>query len=377
MPAQKYIPYSRQWIDEDDIEAVNKVLRSDFITQGKEIAKFEAFLCAATGAQHAVAVSSGTAALHLLCTAYGLQHPQSLSGVTSPITFAASANCMLHCGVRLDFADVDATTGMLLPETCPQADIGIPVSFAGCVAPLAAVRTKFIYTVEDAAHSLGAEYAVGHQLFKSGCCMHSDAAILSFHPVKHICSGEGGAALTNDAALAEELRRLRSHAIVRTAEGPEWHYDQIGLGFHYRLTDFQAALGISQLQKLPFFLQQRKALAKRYCEIMRQSLFTEHIRFAPYNEHSAYHLFVIHFRDPSIRDNAHGFLKERGVGTQVHYKPVYQHTYYREQLGMIQRPGAEAFFAGCLSIPLYPKMQEADQDYVIDQVAEFLNSLRA
>lgn len=377
MLVKKHIPYSRQWIDEEDIEAVNRVLRGNFITQGDKIEEFESKLCQETGTKHAVCVTSGTAALHLLCSAFSLNYTKLLDGVTSPITFASSANCMLHCNMNINFADVDETTGIMLPHTTPEADIGILVSFSGRVPQLDQLNRKFTCTVEDAAHSLGADYHIGAQTFNSGCCAHTNAAILSFHPVKHICTGEGGAALTNDSALAQELRMLRSHAIIRTEDGPDWHYDQIGLGFNYRLNDMQAALGISQLKRLPHFLQQRRALAKRYDDWMNQSFFKNHIRVAPYDEQSAYHLYIIHFKNQVIRDQAHTFLKERGVGTQVHYKPVYQHSYYRDLFGNAERPGADAFFDGCLSIPLYPKMNEEDQDYVVEQLGEFLEMLQS
>ena len=371
MSAFKHIPYSRHWINEEDIAAVVRVLRSDSVTQGATIEAFEAELCRITGARYAVAVSSGTAALNMLCLAVSSKSSRQLSGVTSPISFAASANCLVHSNVQVAFADVDPGNGLIASEHCPDAAIGVLVSFAGKVVALDRLQSHFKFTIEDAAHSLGASYSVAGEHFQSGCCQHSDAAILSFHPVKHICTGEGGAALTNDAGLAEELRLLRSHAITRPEEGPAWYYDQIGLGMHYRMNEIQAALGISQLKRLPDFLSARRRFAKRYEQALSDRVFNDHLRLIPYDPQSAYHLYVIHCKNSTIRDRAHVFLKERGIGTQVHYKPIYQHTYYRELLGNLHLPNAEKFFAGCLSLPLYPKMSDAEQDYVLEQIAHF------
>lgn len=374
MAGHKNIPYSRQLIDEEDIEAVNAVLRSDFVTQGKTVGQFEEALCEVTGARHAIAVSSGTAGLHLLCLAIKNESVQPLKGLTSPITFAASANCMVHCGFDVVFGDVYPESGLLDAATCSEADLGIPVSFAGSVPDLPLLQKKFKHVFEDAAHSMGAHYLSDGQVYQSASCQHSDAAILSFHPVKHICTGEGGAVLTNDANLAQAVRLLSSHSIIRPQEGPDWFYDQIGLGLNYRMTEIQAALGLSQLKKLPFFLERRRQLAKRYCELLNADPFSKQIKTEAYQANSAYHLFIIHFENSELRDQAHTFLKTRNIFTQVHYKPVYQHTYYREHWGDIALEGAEQFFQGCLSIPIYPALSDDDQDYVIESLALFLKN---
>lgn len=362
------IPYSRQWIDEDDIAAVTQVLRSDWITQGAQVAQFEAALAQTTGAKHVIAVSSGTAALHLLCIALKLNGEST--GLTSPITFAASANCLRYTQAKVKFGDVDPLTGLLQPQSCPSADVSIPVSLAGQVPQLSAFQKQAPYIIEDAAHSLGATYTVDGNTYKSASCAHSQAAILSFHPVKNICTGEGGAITTNDSALAEKLQLLRSHGIIRPEEGPAWYYDQVDLGYHYRMTDFQAALGSSQLTKLTAFIERRRTLAQHYCQAFSESTFQGKIKCAPFSPQSAYHLFIIHLVDPKKRDILHDYLKEQGIGTQIHYKPVYRHSYYQKLDNYSPQPGTEQFSAGCLSIPLFPKMTDSEQTQVIEKIAQ-------
>lgn len=389
--AQPAIPYARQWIDESDIAAVEAVLRSDFLTQGPAIEHFERGLCLATGAAHAVAVASGTAALHLACLALDVAPEQT--GVTSAITFAASANGFLYAGGRVAFADVDARTGCITPATLEAClhglttagappSVVVAVSLTGRVAPLPELRDvcdRYGWSlVEDAAHSLGGVYhdAQG-KAFLSGSCAHTRAAILSFHPVKHVCAGEGGAILTHDAALARRLRRLRSHGIEKPdpGEAPEgeggWFYEQRELGFHYRMTDLQAALGASQLRRLPVFLERRRILARRYAEALASGPFERVLRAPAYEADHAYHLFVVHFSTRDLRRAAYDFLQARGIRTQVHYIPVYHHPHYRRVCATADRPGAEAWYRGCLSLPLYPKMTDADQERVIAALAEF------
>lgn len=371
----KHIPYSRQWIDEDDIKAVTDVLRSDMLTQGKRIELFEEALCETIGVSHAIVVSNGTAALHLLC--HSLELTSEDMGVTSPITFAASANGVIIAGGQITFNDVDPQTGLLIPtDSNKNSRVCIPVSLNGRVPALDAFQNKHSFIIEDAAHSLGATYEVKHKTYSSGSCQHTDAAILSFHPVKHICTGEGGAILTNDAALAEQLKSLRSHCITRKPqEGAAWFYDQEALGFNYRMTDIQAALGLSQLKKLPHFLSRRREIAQKYCHAFNDSLFKNAFRCDLFEKGHAYHLFPIHWKSSELRNRAQAFLTSKGIGSQVHYKPLYQHTYYREKLGPMSLPGAEAYYQGCLSIPLYPKLEEEEQSYVIASIADFCKSL--
>jgi UDP-4-amino-4,6-dideoxy-N-acetyl-beta-L-altrosamine transaminase len=389
--ARPVLPYARQWIEDDDIAAVAAVLRSDFLTQGPAIAEFEAGLAGATGVKHAVAVASGTAALHLTCVALGLGPGRT--GITSPITFAASANCFLYTGATASFADVDPQTGLLAPAALePELErraaageppgVVIAVSLAGRAAnlpALAAICARHGWAlVEDAAHSLGAEYATDGGSCRSGSCAHTRAAILSFHPVKHICTGEGGAVLTNDAALAAHVRRLRTHGIERPAPGTAgadeggWFYEQQELGYHYRLTDMQAALGLSQLRKLPRFLARRRELARGYAGRLAAPPFSRVLRAPRFDRDHAYHLYVVHWRTPELRRQAYDFLAARGVHTQVHYIPVYRHPHYRRCGVKVSLPGAEAFYGGCLSLPLFPAMTEADQERVLGALADFV-----
>jgi UDP-4-amino-4,6-dideoxy-N-acetyl-beta-L-altrosamine transaminase len=388
--ASPLLPYARQWIDEADIAAVAGVLRSDFLTQGPAIERFEAALAAATGAGHAVAVASGTAALHLVCEALGLG-PGAV-GVTSPITFAASANCFLYAGAKAAFSDVDPASGLLDPAGLDTTLAGlsaagsppgivVAVSLAGRVPGLPVLQgicARHGWTlVEDAAHSLGATYAAEGRTCASGSCAHTRAAILSFHPVKHITCGEGGAVLTNDAGVAERVRLLRSHGMrkpapaARPAMEGDWFYEQEALGYHYRMTELQAALGTSQLARLPAFLARRRELARRYAETLAGEPFCRVLRPPVAEAGHAWHLFVVHFRDEGLRRRAYDFLAARGIRTQVHYIPVYRHPHYRRTMGGTRLPGAEAWYRGCLSLPLYPKMSDADQDRVLADLAVF------
>ncbi len=390
-PVQPVLPYARQWIDDEDIAAVAAVLRSDFLTQGPAIAEFEAALAATTGARHAVAVSSGTAALHLTCLALGLG--PNRTGLTSPITFAASANCFLYVGAAAGFVDIDPGSGLMQPAalaaelerrtaTGAAPGVVIAVSLAGRVADLpvlAEVCARHGWTlVEDAAQSLGAEYRADNRRYHSAGCAHTRAAVLSFHPVKHICTGEGGAVLTNDDALAARLRRLRTHGIERPvtdSAGVEreggWYYEQLELGYNYRLTDIQAALGASQLRKLPRFLERRRALARRYAEALTTEPFDRVLVAPAFAPDPSYHLYIVHFRTPELRRAAYDHLGAHGIRAQVHHIPVYRHPYYRGRPGMASLPGAETFYAGCLSLPLFPAMRDADQDRVLAGLAAF------
>ena len=393
IPAPVLLPYARQSIDEDDIAAVSAVLRSDFLTQGPAIERFESALATTTGARHVVAVSSGTAALHLVCLALGMGPGKT--GVTSPITFAASANCFLYTGANAAFADVDPATGLISPKeldaTLARLAAGgsrrgtvITVSLAGRVPDLPAlarVCAQHGWTlIEDAAHSLGANYRDGDRVLRSGSCVHTRAAILSFHPVKHVCCGEGGAVLTNDAKLAAHVRRLRSHGIDRvppeslSADDGAWFYAMTELGFHYRMTDMQAALGSSQLAKLPAFLERRRELARRYAEVFRGKAFSRILTAPAFDSNHAYHLYVVHFRDASLRRRAYDQLAALGIRTQVHYIPVYRHPHYARVYGELSLPGAEAWYRGCLSLPLFPGMSDADQQRVVDALTTFANA---
>lgn len=383
------LPYASQWIDEADIRSVVEVLKSDFLTQGPAVERFETALAETVGAKHAVVVSSGTAALHLACLGLGVGSGKM--GITSPITFAASANCILYCGGELAFADVDPRSGLMDPvsleaELSRQAASGarpgvvVAVSLAGKPADLPGLKRhcdRFGWRLlEDAAHSLGAVYDSGGARVGSGSCRHSDAAIFSFHPVKHICAGEGGAILTNDGEMAARIRSMRSHGIVRSGNdgSPPWHYEQIELGHHYRMTDMQAALGFSQLKKLPAFLKRRRELARRYTEAFSAEPFRTAFFSPAADDQHAWHLYVVHFAESRMRRRAFEFLASIGIHAQVHYIPVYKHPYHRSLVGDLVMDGAETYYAGCLSLPLFPRMTDSDQDRVINALARFLET---
>lgn len=389
----KPLPYGRQSIDDDDIAAVVACLKSDFLTQGPAVRRFEESLVEATGAKYAVAVANGTAALHLACLAAGVR--QGDVGVTSTITFVASANAVRYAGGTARFADVDPETGLMavasLEERVREAKpkVVLPVDLTGAVADLPAVqavaRRAGALVIEDAAHSLGADYTHDGSVHRAASCAHSDMAILSFHPVKHVTTGEGGAITTNDEALHKELLDLRTHGITKDPQklqkndGP-WYYEQRALGFNYRITDLQCALGASQMKKLGRFVARRRELAARY-----DSAFAPHAdRVKPLvvraGVRSAYHLYVVRVvarpgEDlASVADRRKRLylaLAEKKIFTQVHYIPVHrQPDFLNHRMGGETLPGADAYYASCLSLPMFPAMSDADVDRVVRAVLE-------
>ncbi len=384
--ADPWIPYARQCIEDSDIESVISTLKSDFVTQGPRVEYFQDALCEYTGAQYAVAVSNGTAALHLAYQGLGVEKGDV--GIVPSITFVATANGLRYCGAKPVFCDVNGGTGLSdqahfeagiqnAELTSGKAKILVPVSFTGrmcdleSLSHLAAKHGSFI--VEDAAHSLGAAM----NGVKSASCVYSDAAILSFHPVKHICTGEGGAVLTNDEALARRVRRLRSHGIVKPdslleSEGA-WAYSQDELGWNYRMTDIQASLGSSQLLRIDSFMERRREIALRYHDAFADEACLRHFERPELKEGLAWHLYVIRFRSSDLRRKAYDFLRAKHIGTQVHYVPVYRHPYYSD-LNVSQYPGAEAFYSGCLSLPMYPSLKDADRDRVVKVLKQFCQS---
>jgi UDP-4-amino-4,6-dideoxy-N-acetyl-beta-L-altrosamine transaminase len=394
-PRKTILPYGRQLVDDDDVAAVAAQLRDGFLTQGPTIAKFEAALCAITGAKHAVAVSSGTAALHLAALSAGVGRGDAV--LVPDVTFVATSNAVRYAGGRPILVDVDPSTGLidldaleeLADRVRPKAIF--PVSFSGSPPDLARVRAIALRhnacVVEDAAHSLGATYSSSLGIHRSASCAHTDMAILSFHPVKHLTTGEGGAITTNDSALFEALSDLRSHGITKdparleTNDGP-WYYEQQRLGFNYRITDVQCALGVSQARKFPAFLARRRAIAARY-----DAAFAPHPSVlrplgVPRGCVSAYHLYVIGLVPRQGEDLASvaarrkalfQALRERNVLPQVHYIPVHRQPDYREcGLAGGSFPGAEAYYAGCLSLPMFPAMTDDDVDYVASAVQDAL-----
>jgi perosamine synthetase len=374
------IPYGRQAIDDDDIEAVTEVLRGDWLTQGPAVREFEEAVAASCQVDYAVAFSSGTAALHGAAFAAGVTTGTEL--VTSAITFAATANCGAYLGAVPRFADIEPDTWNVSARTIADAltentAAVLPVHFTGLPAPVEEIRQLVgdgVRVIEDAAHALGAH--TGDE--PVGSCLHSDMAIFSFHPVKTIASGEGGMVTTRDPELRDRLALFRTHGITRDpalleANHGGWYQEQHTLGFNYRLSDIHSALGRSQLRKLDRFVERRNRIAERY----RHGLGDlEHLELAPAagpGARHAYHLFVVRDRrGAEARRLLYDGLRERDILAQVHYLPVYLHPYYRRTYGY--EPGlcpvAERYYAGCLSLPCYPTLTEAEQDEVIAAVRE-------
>jgi len=376
------IPYGRQTIEDDDVQAVADALRGDWLTQGPTVAAFEEDFAASCDVQYAVAFSSGTAALHGAAFAAGIGPGDEL--VTSAITFAASANCGAYLGATPRFADIEpetwnvsaASVGAAVTE---RTRLVIPVHFAGLPAPMAELRASLppgVSLVEDAAHALGA-HVRGEPV---GSCAHADMAVFSFHPVKAIVTAEGGMVTTRDPALAERLRLFRSHGLTKDPEqltrndGP-WYQEQQELGFNYRLTDVQSALGRSQLAKLERFIVRRNEIAERYREELAGEDALELPPAAPAGSRHAYHLFVVRARaGAEARRKLYDGLREREIYCQVHYSPVYFHPWYARTYGYAEGlcPNAEEYYAGCLSLPCFPTLTEAEQGRVVASVREVL-----
>lgn len=381
------IPYGRQSIREEDIQAVVEVLRSDLITQGPVSVQFEKAIADYCGARYAVAVSNGTAALHLAAMAARFGFGDEL--ITSPMTFVASSNCALYCGAVPVFADIDAKTYCIDVEhirlKINAATRGIiPVHFAGqpCrMAEISALAKEHSLTViEDAAHAIGAEYDVDGKTFKVGSCAHSDMTIFSFHPVKHITCGEGGAITTNNPELYAKLQRLRAHGITKNPDemeidGGPWYYEMHELGYNFRITDFQCALGMSQLKKLDNFVARRRDIVAAYNLAFgaESELITP---FEGVDVRSSYHLYVVQFRTLD-RLTVFNALREKGIGVNVHYIPVHMQPYYRKNLGY--KSGdyheAETYYSRVVTLPVYPDMTDEMVDRVIMSVCDTVRDL--
>lgn len=373
------IPYGRQDITQADIDAVTAVLRSDFLTQGPVVPRFEAAVAAQCRVPHALAVNSATSALHLACLALGLGPGDVLW--TSPITFVASANCALYCGASVDFVDIDPATYNLCPRALEAKLIAaeaagrlpkvvVPVHLAGQSPDLAAIRALAdrygFHVIEDASHAIGATY-LGEPV---GDCRYSDITVFSFHPVKIITTGEGGMALTRDPALAAGMELLRSHGITRdpalmshAPDGP-WYYQQVALGYNYRMTEIQAALGLSQMARLGDYVARRRALARRYDE--RLDGMPLRVPFQHGDGSSAWHLYIVRL-DPALDYRAvFEALRAAGIGVNLHYIPVHTQPHYAA-MGFVPGdfPEAERYYAGAISLPLYPGLTDEMQDEVI------------
>ena len=379
------IPYGRQTITEADLQAVRETLLSDFLTQGPKVAEFETAFAAYVGARYAVAVSNGTAALHLCALALGVAPGQRV--ITTPITFAASANCVRYCGGEVFFVDIDPATALLdlaavrrLLEAHPKSYFHglIPVDFAGLPVNLAEARAladEFgLWIIEDACHAPGASFVDGQdRRQQTGSGALADLAIFSFHPVKHIATGEGGMITTNRQDLYEKLLLLRTHGITKDPNLLEqhdggWYYEMQTLGYNYRLPDMLATLGISQLSRADAGLARRRELAARYDAAFAAMPGVQVL--APGRPGHAYHLYVVLVAD---RKGLYDFLRSRDIFAQVHYIPVPNMPYYR-QLGYqpTDFPRAQEYYAHCLSLPMFPGLTDEEQAYVVACVGEFL-----
>jgi perosamine synthetase len=377
------IPYGRQTIEDDDVAAVVEALRGDFLTQGPRIEQFEQAVAEACDAPYAVAFSSGTAALHGAALAAQLGAGDEL--LTSALTFAASANCGAYVGATPVFADIDPTTWNMSAETAGAAltsrtRMVIPVHFTGLPAPIADIRAvvgQDVTIVEDAAHAIGARQPDE----PVGACRHSDMAVFSFHPVKTVTSGEGGVVTTRSADLFERLRDARTHGITkdprrleRTSEGA-WYMEQQSLGFNYRITDVQCALGVSQMAKLDRFVTRRNDIAQRYDELLADMDELVLPASPPPDARHGRHLYVIRHRGGSeARRSLYDGLREHSIFAQVHYLPVYLHPWYRDTYGYSPGlcPAAEEYYAGCLSLPCFPTLTDSEQDSVVAAVRDLV-----
>ncbi len=375
------IGYGHQYIDEADIKAVVDVLKSDFLTQGPFVAKFEQEICRITGTKYCVSVSNATAGLHIAVAA--LELGDSAEGITTPNTFLASSNCMVYNKVKPVFADINPITYNIDPaeiekHITSKTKLLIPVHFAGLPCEMDKIskiaKEHNLRIIEDAAHAIGSQYADGSYV---GNCKYSDMTVFSFHPVKTITTGEGGAVTTNDEKLYQKLLMLRSHGTTKDGNlltknpGP-WYYEMQALGFNYRMTDMQAALGYSQLQKLIFFKKRRREIVAKYNNAFAGMKFLK-TPTEPENVSSCFHLYTVQIDFTALgktRTQVMQELREKGIGTQVHYIPVPTQPFYKETYGYKNGdfPIAEKYYEQELSLPLYPGMSDEDIDAVIKTV---------
>jgi UDP-4-amino-4,6-dideoxy-N-acetyl-beta-L-altrosamine transaminase len=399
------IRYGRQFVDEKDIQSIIDVLNSTNLTQGPKVAEFESALCDETDADFAVCLNSGTSALHIACLASGVGNGDEV--ITSPISFVASANCAVYCGARPVFADIYSDTYNISPEEIEKKITShtkaiIPVDFAGQSCDMEAIRQivsatekKYghkIYIIEDACHALGSLY----KNKKVGSCAFSDMTVMSFHPVKHITTGEGGVVMTNDEGLLRKLRLSRSHGItsnpeefinkdlafptqhstLNTQHSPNpWYYEQIALGYNYRITDIQCALGLSQLKKFPRFCKRRREIVNQYNTAFKDWEFSQ-IPFEDSSCESNFHLYVLLFDFEKINIDRARFmleLQQKGIQTQVHYIPVHLQPFYRKHFGtnIGDYPNAEQYYKKCLSIPLFPTLKDSEVKHIVKTVKDF------
>jgi UDP-4-amino-4,6-dideoxy-N-acetyl-beta-L-altrosamine transaminase len=383
-----FLPYGRQSIDDDDIAAVAAALRDDFLTTGPRVEAFEHAFAEQVGARHAIACANGTAALHLGMLALGVGEGEVC--IVPSITFLATANCARYVGAEVVFADVDPQSGLMTEATladaiarCGDRRIAaiLPVHLRGDIAELPALRrladAAGAALVEDACHALGSRMMFAGQPASAGDGRWGDMAVFSFHPVKTLTTAEGGMITTGDARLAERLRGLRSHGMIRPPGADPWVYEMPELGFNYRLPDVLCALGLSQLAKLPRFIERRRALARRYETALAPLAPLVRLAERPAWSNPALHLLavLIDFEAAGLsRAEVMAGLKARGVGSQVHYIPVHRQPYYAARYGVADLPGADAWYARCLSLPLFPAMADSDVDRVAAALMDTLPS---
>ena len=383
------IPYGKQEVTKKDIEAVNEVLRSDFLTQGPVLPKFEESVAKYCSAKYGIATNSATSALHLACLALGVTAGDVVW--TSSITFVASANCARYCGAQVDFIDIDPRTYNIstidLEKKLKAAEkkgqlpkVVIPVHLCGQSCQMKKIKELSedygFSIIEDASHAIGAKY----KNKPVGNCFYSDITVFSFHPVKIITTGEGGIALTNSKTLAEKMRLHGNHYITREPDkmtrepdGP-WYYQQIGLGFNYRMTDIQAALGLSQLERLDKVVAQRHRIAERYNQYLAE--LSIRIPFQDPDTYSSFHLYVIRLKIEEIKYSHRQVfekMRDAGIGVNLHYIPVYLQPYYRKTGDRIHWPHSEAYYKEAISLPMYHHMSRSDQDFTIDILRKILN----
>lgn len=385
------IPYGRQSISKNDIDSVVEVLNSDFLTQGPVVPSFEDAVSKKVSAKYSIAVNSATSALHIACLALGVGKGDTVW--TSANTFVASANCALYCGAEVDFIDIDAESYNLCPDSLEKKlveakkqgkipKVVIPVHLCGESCAMEQIyelsRRYGFKIIEDASHSIGGKY----KSFPIGSCEFSDITVFSFHPVKIITSAEGGMCTTNDSVLAKKLSVLRTHGITRNendlvnkTEGP-WYYEQLCLGYNYRMTDVQAALGLSQLDRLDEFISKRNVIAKNYIndfsstKILYQKTIDQSL--------SSYHLFVIQIDEADAAKSKKEIFEElrsMGINVNLHYIPVYRHPYYKslKNYKLIDFPNAEKYYSTAISIPIFPDLSEKDRQYVSNSVKSLIS----
>jgi len=401
-PGDPFLPYGQQWVDDDDIDAVVKVLKSDFLTGGPAVEKFEQAFASSTGAKHAIACANGTAALHLSALALNLAPGDQV--IVPSITFLSTANAARFVGAEVIFSDVDPYTGLMGPDELNDALARADKTKVKAIYPvhLSGQCTDFetltkiaidnnLKIVEDACHALGGTYQKGSHALPVGDSQYADMVVFSLHPVKIIAMGEGGVITTNNDNLADRLRLLHNQGMTRDAsefqnqdmafdskgEANPWYYEMSELGFNYRASDIHCALGLSQLKKLPTFAQKRQALAAQYDELIAgfgpKACPVDRM---PHN-HPAWHLYVVLIDFEAVgkpRAQVMHELREKGIGSQVHYIPVHQQPYYQQRYGKLSLPGAESYYAHCLSLPLFVRMTNDDVKRIVNALSEILGT---